>query len=219
MILYHGSKMVVDHPIPKGSNPANDYGPAFYLTLDLASAKEWACRNDSLGIVNKYQIPEIAYRKLKVLDLTDKSKYQVLHWLAILMHFRTLDSSFKRNNQLVLQWLKKHYIDVDQYDVVVGFRADEAYFRFPIRFLSNDLAYEDLEKAYLAGNLGIQYAFLSEKAVAALHFRKAIPCEEDYLGRYFTAIREATIRFDEILSLPRDPKKTYVLDLMRKEDE
>ena len=219
MILYHGSKLVVDHPIPKGSNPRNDYGPAFYLTLDLAAAKEWACRNDSLGIVNKYQIAESSFKRLKVLDLTDKTKYQVLHWLAILMHFRTLNPSFKKESQLVLKWLEKYYVDIDQYDVVVGFRADDAYFRFPIRFLSGDLAYEDLEKTYLAGDLGIQYAFVSEKAMKALRFQKAFSCEEGYLGSYYASIQEATIRFDEILSAPKDPKKTYVLDLMRKENE
>ena len=56
MNIYHGSKRIIKEPIPKGSDPHNDYGPAFYLTLDLDSAKSWACKNDSVGIVNKYSV-------------------------------------------------------------------------------------------------------------------------------------------------------------------
>ena len=52
MKLYHGGKCIVDHPIAFGSNKQNDYGPAFYLTRDINSAHEWACRNNSVGYVN-----------------------------------------------------------------------------------------------------------------------------------------------------------------------
>ena len=218
MKIYHGSKIVIKEPKAKGSNPSNDYGPSFYLTTDLDEAKLWACRHDSLGIVNKYRIDSRSFNNLKILDLTDKSVYSVLNWLAILMHFRELDSSFKRNNKLVLEWLDKYYIDVNQYDVVIGFRADDAYFRFPIRFISNDLAFEDLEDVFISGHLGIQYAFMSERAVSLLKFVGAIECENSFLGHYYSVVTQATKEFDEILSLPRDPNKTYVLDLMRKEN-
>ncbi|MBQ9457229.1 MAG: DUF3990 domain-containing protein [Bacilli bacterium] len=219
MIFYHGSKQIVEAPRQHGSNPTNDYGPSFYMTLELEAAKSWACRNDSLGIVNQYRMSDSEFQKMKVLDLTDKSHYSVLHWIAILMHFRTLDSSFKRNNRLVLEWLEKYYIDVDEYDVVIGFRADDTYFRFPIRFISNDLAFEDLENVFLSGNLGIQYAFMSSKAVEALRFEKAIECEDSFLGHYYHSITKASRDFDEILNQPRDPGKTYILDLMRQDHE
>lgn len=219
MNIYHGSKRIIKEPLYKGSNPSNDYGPAFYMTLDLEAAKSWACRNNTVGMVNKYNISTRTFKKLKVLDLTDKSKYSVLNWIAILMHFRSLDTSFKRNNQLVLEWLAKYYIDVEKYDVVVGYRADDSYFRFPIRFITSDLAFEDLEKVYLSGNLGVQYALMSTKAIKALKFVDSVGCETSFLGHYYTKINQATQEFDEILSMPRDPKKTYIIDLMRKDDE
>ena len=209
---------MVDKPVANGSNPTNDYGPAFYLTTDLDSAKAWTCRNDSVGIVNKYRIGSKAYERLKILDLTNKNEYSVLNWLAILMKFRKLDSSFKRTSQAILEWLNKYYLDVGEYDVVVGYRADDAYFRFPIRFISGDLAFEDLEIAFLLGHLGIQHAFISEAAVKSLKFEGAFDCEESFLGQYYAQVREATKSFDAILSAPRDPNKTYVLDLMRKDN-
>ena len=219
MNIYHGSKRLIEQPKYKGSDATNDYGPSFYLTVDLDAAKSWACKNDSVGVVNKYVLPSKTFHRFKILDLTNKDKYSVLNWMAILMHFRTLDSAFFRNNKIVLEWLAKYYIDVDEYDVVIGFRADDSYFRFPIRFISNDLSFEDLEDVYVSGHLGIQYAFMSERAIKALKFDGIIECESAFLGHYYLIVKKATEEFDEIINRPRDPNKTYILDLMRRENE
>ena len=219
MKLYHGSKAVIANPIVQGSKCDDDYGPSFYLTTDLNTAKSWACKENVLGIVNEYICDSKVFRNFKILDLTNKDLYSVLNWVAILMHFRILDSSFKKNNIATLKWLEKYFIDVDQYDIVIGFRADDSWFRFPSRFVSNDLAFEDLEKVFLLGNLGIQYAFMSKRAIKSLKFNSAIECERTYLGNHQRIVKEATKIFDEILNSPRDPNKTYILDLMRKSNE
>ena len=70
MKLYHGSKNIISHPIAYGSDEHNDYGPAFYLTKDLESAHIWACRNNTIGYVNTYELDE---KGLKVLNLLDNS--------------------------------------------------------------------------------------------------------------------------------------------------
>ena len=135
MKIYHGSKLIIEKPIFQGSDASNDYGAAFYLTLDLEAAKSWACRNDNVGVVNEYILRSDVFNTFKTLDLTNKDKYSVLNWIAILLHFRQLDSSFRRNNEIAIRWLEKYYIDISQYDVVIGYRADDAYFRFPTRFI------------------------------------------------------------------------------------
>lgn len=219
MKIYHGSKVLIEHPIVKGSDERNDYGPSFYMTKDLDAAKSWACKNNSVGVVNEYEINNSSFNGLKVLDLTNKDKYSVLNWMAILMHFRELDSSFIRNNVLTLNWLEKFYINVDDYDVIIGFRADDSYFRFPLRFVSNDLSFDDLEEVFLSGHLGIQYAFMSERSIKKLTFCRAIECGEEYLGHYYSVVTKASKQFDELLSRPRDPNKKYILDLMREDNE
>lgn len=219
MKIYHGSKVVIKEPNVKGSNELNDYGPSFYLTKDLEAAKSWACKNDSIGIVNEYEIRDQSFDSLKILDLTNKTKFSVLNWMAILMHFRQLDTSFIKNNELTLNWLKKYYIDVNEYDVIIGFRADDSYFRFPLRFISNDLAFEDLEDVFLSGELGVQYAFMSQRAIKMLKFQNAIECDSNYLGHYYSIVSKASKEFDELLNRPRDPNKKYILDLMREENE
>lgn len=219
MRYYHGSKEIVTNPIANGSNIFNDYGPSFYATTDLLAAKSWASKNDSTGYVNVYDVSLSKYKRLNILDLTDKSEFSVLNWIAILMHFRSLDASFKRTNELTLKWLEKFYIDVSKYDLIIGFRADDAYFRFPIRFITNDLAYEDLEKIFMSGNLGTQYAFMSEKAIKSLKFLGTIKPEEIFVGHHFNVVKEATQEFNELLEQQHDPRKTYILDLMRKDYE
>ena len=217
--MYHGSKVIIEHPTVKGSNDVNDYGPSFYLTLDLEAAKSWACKNNSVGVVNEYKIRSSSFKELKVLDLTNRDKYSVLNWMAILMHFRELDSSFIKNNKLTLDWLEKYYINVDDYDVIICFRADDSYFRFPLRFVSNDLAFDDLEDVFLSGHLGIQYAFMSDRAIRLLTFEKVIECGDEYLGHYYSIVTKASQQFDELLNRPRDPRKKYILDMMREDNE
>lgn len=219
MKIYHGSKLVIENIKPHGSNPKNDYGPSFYMTTDIESAKSWACKNSSLGVVNEYRISDKAFSNLKILDLTDKNTYSVLNWIAILLHFRELDSSFVRQYKSVIEWIKKYYIDVSQYDVVIGYRADDSYFRFPMRFITNELSLEDLEEVFKLGHLGVQYAFMSNRAIRLLKFEGIIECEDKFLGHYYSIVTRASKEFDEILNKPIDIHKTYVLDLMRKEDE
>lgn len=218
MKIYHGSKAVIKQPSYKGSNPENDYGPAFYLTLDLHAAKSWACKNDTLGLVNVYEIDKSKFQSLKILDLTDTKKYTVLNWFAILVHFRKLDSTFLSTNEESIEWLKKFYIDVNNYDVIVGFRADDSYFRIPLSFINNNLAFEDLEYVLKLGNRGIQYAFISEKAIKLLKFQKHIECEDSFIGDYYSKIREATKMFNELINRPKSIRKHYIFDLMRQEE-
>ncbi|MCQ2787098.1 MAG: DUF3990 domain-containing protein [Bacilli bacterium] len=215
MQLYHGSSYTISSPKVRGSNITNDYGPAFYLTKNLIDAEMWARRNNESGIVNCYLLNNEKYKSLKILDLTDKKKFSVLNWLAILMHFRELKTNFINKNQEVLNWLSLYYIDVTKYDIVIGYRADDAYFRFPREFIEGNLAYEDLKEVYLLGNLGIQLAFISEKAIKALKFKKVLKCEQEFKNAYLDNTLKATSRFDVILNKPKSAKKHYVLDLVR----
>ena len=168
-------------------------------------------------MVNQYRIDERRWDFLKILDLTRKNSFNVLNWIAILMHFRKLEISFERRNKPALEWLSKYFIDVREYDVVIGFRADDSYFRFPSSFVSGELSLDDLEEIFLLGDLGKQYAFMSQKALNALRFDRVIPYEEEYVGRYYSIVSKATAKFNEVFNWPRSPDKTYVLDLMRKD--
>ena len=211
MKLYHGSKIILEKPIKNGSKIDNDYGPAFYMTRDLKSAHEWACRNNTIGFVNEYKL---SLSGLKILDLTNKENYSVLNWLAILLHFRKLDDSFKKAFASRLDFLEKHYfVDVNEYDLVIGFRADDAYFRFPLDFIRGNLTLEQLEYSFNLGELEIQYVLISQKCFDRLQFIKAIQSENKYINAYFQNVERATKRYDE---LSKDSDGIRIIDIMRK---
>ena len=212
MKVYHGSKLSLPKPKNKGSKEDNDYGPAFYLSRDLKSAHEWACRNNTVGIVNEY---ELNVKGLKILDLTDKDEYSVLNWVAVLLHFRSLDNSVIKSFQNRLRYIEEHYyIDVTDYDLVIGYRADDAYFRFPLDFIRGNLTLEQLEYSFKLGNLGVQYVLTSQKGIDHLSFTKSFPSKEEYINRYFSRVFSASETFD---ALNKDEEGTRIFDIMRSE--
>lgn len=208
MKLYHGSKFEIKEVKYQGSSFDNDYGPAFYLTKDEESAHEWACRNNSIGFVNEY---EFNIDGLKVLDLRKES---ILSWLAILMHFRKVEQHFLNSFAFRLEFLEKNYfINVNDYDVVIGYRADDAYFRFPLDFIRGNLTLNQLEESFQLGKMGIQYALISQKATSHLKYIASYKSNEKYINQYFDKVNTATRRFD---LLSKDIDGTRIMDIMKK---
>ena len=214
--LFHGSNHIIKKPELRLGKETNDYGQGFYCTELPEMAKEWACKNNEVGLVNKYQIRGSDFNSLKILDLTNKDEYNILNWIAILMHFRNLDLKFRQLFDARFKWLEKFYIDVNDYDVVKGFRADDAYFAFPQAFVMGQLSLERLQKVFVLGNLGIQYAFMSEKAISKIKFVSSQEIEQNYIGKYYGRIKSATEEYRNILNEPIDDNETFIRDLMNK---
>lgn len=216
IVIYHGSETIIEKPIYGYGKTSNDYGLAFYCTTSLEMAKEWASRTNASGFANKYSFNATG---LKVLDLTDPS-FNVLNWIAILMHFRELSLSQKTLYKRRLEFLEKNfYVDVTKYDVVIGYRADDAYFKFPLFFLQNELSIESLENIYKAGDLGKQIALISEKSFSRLSFVKAIKVERVYKEKYYTRKSLADSRFEEIRINDVNNTNDKLEDLMKNYDK
>ena len=167
MVLYHGSNSIIECPFFGGGKIYNDYGQGFYCTKQVELAKEWACTEEISSYVNKY---ELDLQILSVLDLSGK-EYSVLHWLAILVKYRKIRITtpiMKRG----VEWLLKYYsIDISEYDVIIGYRADDSYFSFARAFLNNQISLKQLEYVMNLGELGIQYVVKSKKAFQILKFQ------------------------------------------------
>ncbi len=56
MIIYHGSKNIIEKPEYGKGKPYNDYGRGFYCTEFPELAKEWACNDEGGGYANKYEL-------------------------------------------------------------------------------------------------------------------------------------------------------------------
>ena len=214
MRIYHGSKERIERPKYKGSDEHNDYGPAFYTTLDFESACICSTKNDTTGIVNVYNVN---FNNLKILDLTDKTKFSVLHWITLLLENRSLEPSFEKLNRVRINWLIQNYhINIDDYDLVIGYRADDAYFRFPKEFVVGNISLELLEDVFKLGELGIQHVFVSKRAISRLHFDHEVVTKKYFIGKYHKQVESATTLFDKLLEESINSNSgTRIGDLMK----
>lgn len=106
---------------------------------------------------------------LKVLDLSDE-KYSILNWLAILMDNRIgrLSTPIEKQGR---EYLLTHFLPkYKDYDVIIGYRADDSYFSFARAFVSNGISLKQLGYAMNLGKLGLQYVLMSEKAFEQVQF-------------------------------------------------
>ena len=182
MIIYHGSKDIIEKPEFGKGNRKNDYGLGFYCTENVELAKEWACsNNETNGYANQYEIDLSDY---KVLDLREE-KYSILNWMALLLKFRTFDVNTPISVQAKEYILENFYVDVEEYDVVIGYRADDSYFSFAKDFINNTISVEQLAEAMRLGELGIQIVLKSKKAFDTLKYisYELAECKEYYVKR------------------------------------
>ena len=182
MIIYHGSKDIIEKPEFGKGNQKNDYGLGFYCTENVELAKEWACsNNETNGYANQYEIDLSDY---KVLDLREE-KYSILNWMALLLKFRTFDVNTPISAQAKEYILENFYVDVEEYDVIIGYRADDSYFSFAKDFINNTISVEQLAEAMRLGELGIQIVLKSKKAFDMLKYKsyELAECKEYYVKR------------------------------------
>ncbi len=167
LTIYHGSKDIIEKPVYHGGKAENDYGFGFYCTENLELAKEWSCSNNEVnGFANKYTIN---IEGLKILDLTNE-RYSILNWMAILLKHRTFDLTNPISQQAKDYLIENFYIDVTQFDIVIGYRADDSYFSFARDFINNTISVRQLSRAMELGQLGKQVVIISENAFNKLEF-------------------------------------------------
>lgn len=210
--LYHGSEKIIQNPTPDGGKPFNDYGQGFYCTKHIELAKEWAVDMDKNGFANHYSFD---LNHLSVLNLNDDS-YTILHWITILLQHRIVDLSTPIEKQGYEFLTQKFAIDIDNYDVIIGYRADDSYFNFARAFLKNTITIEQLEKAMYLGELGEQYFLKSKKAFSRLSFIDSKFADFEVYYPLKTS-RDQKARHDYQRILGENIEGAYLIDLIRKE--
>lgn len=157
--LLHGSDHIIEQPDFLLGKANNDYGRGFYCTRELSLAQEWACQQNTDGFVNKYSLEQ---NSLKILNLLD-GEHNILNWIALLLKNRT----FRLSNEIAIDarnYIIEHFsIDLKEYDIVIGYRADDSYFSFAESFVQNGLPLRSLNQALRLGKLGEQTVLISEK--------------------------------------------------------
>ena len=170
MILYHGSLDLIKKPVFGYGKTNNDYGPGFYCTQNLELAKEWAAQDpEKDGWANEYSIETDG---LKLLNLNG-SEYTILNWLSVLAKYRDFRVSTPIARQGKNYLIENFSVPVENYDMIMGYRADDSYFSFARAFVNNELSIAQLANAMRLGKLGEQYVLKSQKAFDKIQFKEA----------------------------------------------
>lgn len=166
LTIYHGSSQIVETPTFGLGRKNNDFGLGFYCTESLELAKEWAVSSLRDGFANRY-ILDTEY--LNILNL-NSPEYTILNWIAVLVDNRlfSIKTPIARRAK---QYLIEHFnINVNAYDLITGYRADDSYFDFAEAFLNNTITVEQLSRAMRLGKLGEQIVLKSQFAFSKIKY-------------------------------------------------
>lgn len=215
MTLLHGTDHIIEKPDIAIGNPHNDYGMGFYCTKEDEMAREWACKKNCDGFVNVYDFDDTG---LRVLNLSD-GNHNILNWIAILLKYRT----FKLDTDIAIDardYIIERYADnPSDYDVVVGYRADDSYFQYAESFVSNALPLRSLNKALRLGKLGEQTVVVSQEGFDRIKFLKAYPVDRSlYYPKFIKRDHNARAAFrNEIKRGKTYRDDIFVMDILREE--
>lgn len=210
--IYHGSDHILEKPVFGEGKPYNDYGRGFYCTEHVELAKEWACSADSDGYANHYQLD---CSRLSVLNLNTPD-YSILNWLAILLENRKFNVAEGLPQRAKTYILENFKVDYKQYDIIMGYRANDSYFSYAGDFVNGTLSLSDLSEAMRLGKLGEQVVLKSKKAFESLTFVEAVRApRQEYFAKYKSRDDEACTRYRQIASKPVVEDETYVIDIIR----
>ncbi len=208
--LYHGSENIVEKPIFGKGKMNNDFGLGFYCTESEALAMEWAVSDLHDGYANCYTLDTEYLRMLHL----NSAEYTILNWIAVLVEHRlfTLKNPVARRAKRYL--LDNFGINVNAYDIITGYRADDSYFDYAETFLNNGISVEQLAQAMRLGKLGDQIVIKSQYAFSKLHFEGCHKAtKEEYYDQRCSRTKEADQLYWQMLEAESDG--LYIQDIMR----
>ena len=167
MDMYHGSPTtIINKPSIDYKNIHNDFSQGFYCTENKDLAKEWAVSSLRDGFCNKYALNT---EHLNILNL-NTAEYSILNWIAVLVNHRLFTSNTPIERRAMKYLIDNFYINVNAYDVIIGYRADDSYFEYAQSFIQNTISLDQLSKAMYLGKLGEQIVIKSEFAFSNLKY-------------------------------------------------
>ena len=139
-----------------------------------------------------------------------------MNWLAILLENRKFNVAEGLPQRARTYLLENFNVDYKEYDVIIGYRANDSYFSYAGDFVNGTLSLSDLSEAMRLGKLGEQVVLKSEKAFEALTFVEAIKASrQKYFAKYKSRDEEARDKYRHIADKPWAENETYIIDIIR----
>ena len=208
--LYHGSERIIEQPMFGVGKENNDFSLGFYCTENEVLAKEWAVSSLRDGFANRYTL-DTEY--LNILQL-NSPEYTVLNWIAVLVEHRLFSIQTPVARRAKQYLIDNFGINVNAYDIITGYRADDSYFDFAESFLNNGITVEQLAQAMQLGKLGEQIVIKSKYAFSKLKYEGFdIAEKEQYYVLRKARDTEANQLYLKLLETESDG--LYIQDIMR----
>ena len=173
--LFHGSEKVIEAPSFGEGKRNNDFGLGFYCTETENLAKEWAVSSLRDGFCNRYTL-DTEYMKILNLNSPD---YTILNWIAVLVEHRLFSIRTPIARRAKKYLIDNFGINVNAFDIVTGYRADDSYFDYAESFLNNAISVEQLAAAMKLGKLGEQIVLKSQFAFSRIRFEEFDVAEKE----------------------------------------
>ena len=145
MLLYHGSKTIVESPEIRIQKYNKDFYLGFYCTLLPEQAIRWATRFDGIGYLNEYlYTPNDTLRVKHFPEMSEE-------WLDFILKCRRKQDS-------------------SDYDIVMGGVANDKVFNTVELYFDHLIDKQEAIKRLRYEKPNMQICFRSERALKQLHF-------------------------------------------------
>ena len=153
IILYHGSKEIVEYPEIRTARFHKDFYFGFYCTLLQEQARRWATRFDGKGFISEYRYtPNNSLKVLTFAEMTEK-------WLDFIVSCRM-----------------GHPHD---YDIVEGPMANDTIFNYVQDFVDNRISRAAFWELARFKKPTHQISFHNARSLAALEFLKGYEVSDE----------------------------------------
>ena len=208
--IYHGSEQIVEVPTFGLGRKNNDFGLGFYCTESEELAKEWAVSSIRSGFSNRYTLDT---EFLNILNLNSPD-YTILNWIAVLVEHRLFSIKTPVARRAKRYLIDNFGVNVNAFDLITGYRADDSYFDYAESFLNNGISVEQLARAMRLGKLGEQIVIKSKFTFSRLKYEGFDVAEKE---KYYVLRKarddEANQTYLEMLEEESDG--LYIQDIMR----
>ena len=208
--IYHGSERIVEQPTFGQGKKNNDFGLGFYCTASEELAKEWAVSSLRDGFSNRYTLDT---RHLNILNLNSPD-YTILNWIAVLVEQRLFSIKTPVAGRAKRYLLDNFSINVNAFDVIIGYRADDSYFDYAESFLNNGISVEQFAYAMRLGKLGEQIVIKSKFAFSNLKYQGFDVAEKD---QYYVLCKARDDKANQLYleMFGEESDGLYIQDIMR----
>ena len=210
MTIYHGSEQIVEVPTFGLGRKNNDFGLGFYCTESEELAKEWAVSSIRSGFSNRYTLDTEYLNNLNL----NSPDYTILNWIAVLVELRLFSIKTPVARRAKRYLIDNFGVNVNAFDLITGYRADDSYFDYAESFLNNGISVEQLARAMRLGKLGEQIVIKSKFAFSLLKYEGFDIAEKE---KYYVLRKarddEANQTYLEMLEEEGDG--LYIQDIMR----